>query len=430
MRKITLLILAAMLVLSSCRKKADYIPYIGETSSLAYKTYAEQFKVIWNGINTGYVFWDVDKTDWDAVYHEYLPRFEDLDARHADNMKISTSELKELYMDAMGSLIDHHMYVKVINIHAEPNDDPYFSFNPSTAQVKQRSYYHDRTQTTEDIKTLLEGIKESDEYTILEGGTIFGEEIMNVGGLEMCFYLFQLPDGRVIPYLWQNIFAMNLVMKNTDIPGIDTTSASYLAAQYIRKWMDLCNQLPAEQLAGIILDNRCNIGGMYQDIDIAVGSLSGKPFVSTQSRYKEGSRRLEHSVWADEVIKPFGGVCRDLEKDNIPYVVLSNLHSISMGELVSYGVSQLPTGYMIGERTYGATGALYEDNFTDCTYGGPFGDEENGLHYIYTSTFEARTKDGAILEGIGFSPDKEMLTNDVGVKAQLDAALEYIMNYK
>jgi hypothetical protein len=32
-------------------------------------------------------------------------------------------------------------------------------------------------------------------------------------------------------------------------------------------------------------------------------------------------------------------------------------------------------------------------------------------------------------EGIGFTPNKELLTKEVGVKAQLDAALDYIINY-
>ena len=67
MRKI-LIIAAIVLAFSSCRKAPDYVPYIGEKSQLTYSTYAKQFDVIWNNINRGYVFWDVDKTDWDEVY--------------------------------------------------------------------------------------------------------------------------------------------------------------------------------------------------------------------------------------------------------------------------------------------------------------------------------------------------------------------------
>ena len=82
MRKISLIILAAIaLTFASCRKTPDYVPYIGAPSKFAYSTYAEQFDILWNNINTGYVFWDVDETDWDEVYEEFMPKFEALDIR-------------------------------------------------------------------------------------------------------------------------------------------------------------------------------------------------------------------------------------------------------------------------------------------------------------------------------------------------------------
>ena len=52
MRKISFIILAVIaFVFCSCRKTPDYVPYIGESSKLAYSTYAEQFDVLWNNIN-------------------------------------------------------------------------------------------------------------------------------------------------------------------------------------------------------------------------------------------------------------------------------------------------------------------------------------------------------------------------------------------
>ena len=145
------------------------------------------------------------------------------------------------------------------------------------------------------------------------------------------------------------------------------------------------------------------------------------------TRYKEGPGRLEHSVWSPVTIKP-SSENRDLASEDIPYVVLSNIYSISMGEITTYNISQLPTGYVIGERTYGATGPLLSDAI-DLTYGGPFGDIERERHYVYTSTYEIKTHDGFVPEGKGFTPNKEVLTRDAGVKGQLDAALEYIMSY-
>ena len=82
-----------VLLLCSCRKESDYVPYIGESHKLAYNTYAEQFTFLWKSISTGYVFWDVDTTDWDAVYTRFLPRFQELDRRYADSANVTSQEL-------------------------------------------------------------------------------------------------------------------------------------------------------------------------------------------------------------------------------------------------------------------------------------------------------------------------------------------------
>jgi hypothetical protein len=36
------------------------------------------FEGFWHGMNNNYIFWDVDPTDWDAVYDQYKPKFEAL----------------------------------------------------------------------------------------------------------------------------------------------------------------------------------------------------------------------------------------------------------------------------------------------------------------------------------------------------------------
>lgn len=76
MKRFVFFLTLATLVLSGCRKEADYHPYIGETGDLAYDSYSSQFDYLWKCMSTGYVFWDVDETDWDAVYDEYMPKFQ------------------------------------------------------------------------------------------------------------------------------------------------------------------------------------------------------------------------------------------------------------------------------------------------------------------------------------------------------------------
>ena len=424
MRKISIIILAAIaLAFSSCRKTPDYVPYIGETSKLAYRTYAEQFDVLWNNINTGYVFWDVDSTDWDAVYEKYMPQFEALDMRIESGNGVATKELQVLYDEIMGGLIDHHMSIQIKNLYGGGNN--IISVNPANNEIKTRDYYlkgsYDLYDEINQFNKKLASNSNS-AYKVSYGG--YEKVSTDDGQIVICYILFELPDGRLVPYLWQNGYKMSLIMS-----GVNNSSSSYYkAAQLIDKWKNAALKTPKNKLAGVILDNRCNNGGSLSDLNHVISPFIKKDLVVMSTRYKEGPGRLEHSVWAPVTIKA-STENRDLASENIPYVVLSNIYSISMGEITTYSISQLPTGYVIGERTYGATGPLLS-NAIDFTYGGPFGDIEDEQHYVYTSTYEIKTHEGFVPEGVGFTPDKEVLTRDAGVKGQLDAALEYIRSYK
>lgn len=427
MRKILLIILAAIaLIFSSCRKTPDYIPYIGETSRLAYSTYAEQFDVLWNNINTGYVFWDVDETDWDAVYEKYMPQFEALDQRIEDGNSVATKELQDLYDRAMGELKDHHMLIKVKNMYSHGHDN-IVSVVPANNEIKTRDYYYkDSYLLADEIGQFNKKLSSNAVSGYKVSTAASGYEQINTNDMQVtvCYILFELPDGRYVPYLWQTGYKMSVILSALNNPN----SPYYKAAQLIDKWKTVVLKTPKEKLAGVILDNRCNNGGYMSDLNHVVAPFIKKNHAVISTRYKEGPGRLEHSVWSPMTITA-SSQNRDLAADDIPYVVLSNIYSISMGEITTYNISQLPTGYVIGERTYGATGPLLSDAI-DMTYGGPFGDIEKESHYVYTSTYEIKTHEGFVPEGVGFSPDKEVLTIDAGVKGQLDAALEYIKSYK
>lgn len=102
-----------------------------------------------------------------------------------------------------------------------------------------------------------------------------------------------------------------------------------------------------------------------------------------------------------------------------------------MGEVEEMFIRDaLPTSYIIGERTFGATGPLQPVAYINLTYGGPFGNINTMHHDVYTSTFEALIG-GQISEGIGCVPDQEVLRKDYNgdFKPQLVAAIEYIKNW-
>ena len=426
-RNIIILAIIA-LVFSGCRKDADYHPYIGETDQLAYDSYSTQFEFLWKCISTGYVFWDVDETDWDAVYDEYMPKFSALDAQHEAGQNVSLEALATLYEGAMGRLRDHHMNIAVRNLFPSPNDNaPYFSIRPGMWEVEHRDYYIEPLRDAQEhlIAFLDNDIDAQYELAAHESITAFVQEIG--AGVTYHYCLFTLPDGRKIPYLWQSMAALTPVMHT--LGGSDPASA---AAAVIDHWLTAIKETPREQLAGIILDNRCNTGGYQDDLDYLIGSFLNEKKEILRTRYKEGPGRLEHSVWTPYYIEPQSQYHRDITAENIPYVVITDIFSISMGEIEPATIKAvLPTSHVVGERTFGATGPLQPTTSIDLNYGGPFGNINTMHHYVYTSTFEAQIG-GKVLEGTGFTPDQEVLRKDHNgdFKAQLDAAIEYIQSVR
>lgn len=430
MKKIVILTVVTLFVLCSCRKESDYVPYIGESHKLAYSTYEEQFVFLWKSISAGYVFWDVDTTDWDKVYNRYLPRFQELDRHYADSGFVSINELANLYGAVFGQMIDHHMMVVVQNLHPLPAEEGRLVIvRPGQTEVAGRDYYLESNANARTlIQSFLEDI-ESEGYTVLahESGTFpFYEEAIS-SNVTYHYILFQLPDGRLVPYLWQSMAAFTPVIRSLGEPSLTGEGATLLD-----HWLRAITDTPRDQLAGIILDNRANNGGYQDDLDYLIGTFLNERAEVMQTRYKEGPGRQEYSPWTPYYIYPNSTYHRDITAEKIPYVILCDINSASMGEIEPLCAKRvLPTVYTIGERTYGATGPLQPFTDINLNYGGPFGDGNDYRgHYVYTSTFEASIG-GQVLEGIGHTPDQIMLRKDFAgsYKPQLDAALNYIASY-
>ncbi|MGN0033049.1 MAG: S41 family peptidase [Candidatus Limimorpha sp.] len=422
-----LLVFAASI--SSCRKKADTFPYIGESNKLAYSTYSEQFDFIWKNISTGYVFWDIDDTDWDEIYTTYMPKFQELDSRYAAGENISIMQLNELYSNAMRTFKDHHMAVVIVNLHPVEGESDYCVIIPSDLEVMNRDYYFESMSVArQNILNFLSDVEtEMSGYSIIEHETIATTD-QNTTNVTYHYFKIRLDDGRIIPYLWQSCAVLTPVMLE-----LGNSSQYGQAAAIVEKWFKTIKETPKEQLAGIILDNRTNNGGYQDDLDLLIGSFIDEEIAPFSVRYKEGPGRLEHSVWMPYTLKPDFRYHRNLANENIPYVVICDINSISMGEIESICITSLPTGYSIGERTFGATGPLYDPTMVNISYSGTFGDQNlNNGHYVYTSTFESKFGDLGILEGKGFTPNKVLLRKDApgySFAPQLEAAIEYIRNY-
>jgi hypothetical protein len=424
MKKYVLIAVAATLMMISCRKDADYMPYVGESPKLAYSTYTEQFEYLWKTISTAYVFWDIDTVDSDATYTRLLPGFKALDQKYEDSGFVRATDLEPLYTSMFGSMIDHHMTVYVENLHPH-SSETYPSrviISPASIEVPKRSYYlEDRSTEQAGIQTFLSTVEAN--YTVLahESGTFVFTDAGMSSSVTLHYCLFQLPDGRVVPYLWQSMAALTPLMNEKSTPA---------GKALIEHWLQaICDR---NDLAGIILDNRANRGGFQDDLDYLIGPFVNESVTILETRYKEGPGRLEYSAWCPYYQNPNPYYHRDIAAENIPYVILTSVNTVSMGEIEPLTAREvITTTHVMGERSWGGTCPL-QTNSVDLNYNAPYGDGTNALgHYIYSSTFGTRIN-GQRLEGIGCVPDEVINRKDDpthSFKKLLDTALNYIQNH-
>lgn len=123
MKKKNMIIAGALLLttltVTSCHEEADTLVTYAYDDAMAFrqaeKSYAGKFRVFWNAMNQNYLLWDFEKEnglDWDAIYDEYLPKFEALDK---PGTQVSDSLLRSLLDEMVAPLHDGHMYVKFKN---------------------------------------------------------------------------------------------------------------------------------------------------------------------------------------------------------------------------------------------------------------------------------------------------------------------------
>ena len=107
------------LAFSACREDADVLMNYAYNDKSAFEeageSYAGKFRVFWKAMNQGYTLWDYEEEqglNWDAVYDEFLPKFEALDQ---PDTVVTDSMLQALMTDLIAPLHDGHMAVQFMN---------------------------------------------------------------------------------------------------------------------------------------------------------------------------------------------------------------------------------------------------------------------------------------------------------------------------
>ena len=431
------ILLMTVLCFVSCRKEP--LDSFVNPNKFTCKTYLQQFEMVWQGMDQGYVFWDRDTVDWDARYDEYRPIFAAFDARPANN-PVTINEYWNAYTGLFEGLLDHHLTGRFYAPKGLPRGQCEAWVSPGT-----NSYQHETSSAWERSKQLAILQKKA------ISGTYFGynpDDDYNIPGTYTCLLPGQ-NEGEMIAYFRFTNFYMlqmytNYMIYGNQIPGYITAqepAKKFFGPRYFEGMTSEASYANNDSVIGIIFDLRGNGGGSVADLEPIIGSLTQSPTVVGYTRVKEGFGRLDYSAWAESVV----GCPNQHLKTAKPIVVLADITSVSCAEIATMLIKSLPNGVFIGERTYGAIGGLYSGGSTnvyhDLFYNGCFGDYDYfkdgpdpyaGIfsYYIYTSTFHMVDKDFNDVEGIGVQPDIEVRYNsrrlDEGIDNQLDRAIRYI----
>lgn len=400
MKILRLLALVAILVtsLSGCRKE---FPTTVDPRQQIITNWSDAFQGFWDGMNYNYVFWSVDPTNWDDVYAEYKPKFVGLKTGDpADDAKAI-----ELFKELSSTLIDHHMNIA---IKTDGMEEAVY-IEPSSNEITKRDYYHEEY----DKGLLYIAVKHNDAGGRISN-LVYEQQFSDSKSMRYIDMLSYLIDGD-IAYITFNTFYI--------ASAIDNEPEGPIARAY-NNFIKIINDTP--NLKGVVIDIRQNGGGSTDDFNYIV-----TPFLKTRAlfgytRSKNGLGRLDYAPWVPMELDPKQNVFnRSLD---IPIIALVDLNSVSMSEMSTQTLKQMPNGYAIGERTWGGHGPLGAE--FDFLYTGSFDVGANKIISVYTSNWMSVDSEKNCYEGIGVKPDIEVLLDldamNNGVDNQLERALSFI----
>lgn len=399
------LLLSLAAALPSCRKDAPELTNPNEFQLT--RTPSQVFKVFWHGMNNSYGFWDIDPTDWDRVYDEYLPLFEALDEAVSEGVEDAElgGKMQTLYTQICGKLIDHHLSITFF-----PKSEYGFSISPGRLDISARDYFH-KAIVGDIIPVCIEANRQAGRIEEFVQGR----------------YEVEGDDNNMFAASYKIDDVIYLRLSGFSFSGVLQKDPGGPVEQVLRNYQRMILETP--DIKGVIIDVRDNGGGYLADMQEILAPMIDTDLLIGYTRVKEGLGRLDYGPWVPCILSP----AENHRKVDAPIVVLANLHSVSMSEMTCMAVSVLPNGCVVGERTFGGTGPLY-GNYK-FAYSGAW--ENSSVVSVYGSTAVMKDARGKIHEGVGIVPHIEVLqTPEVeaemrsGVDPQLERALEYIRTGK
>ncbi len=420
------LIIALTLSVVACRKDSPNIMNPEDVIDFSgIESYPSTiFQNFWNAMNTNYLFWDIEPTDWDKIYTEYAPKFEALDEIHInetydDMYQIdnyvdggetqiyvypSAVQALDYYKEMTANLVDNHYYFELKGVGYT---------TPSYTQVTEREYYH--AYDTEETTYICEAAQERDDIDKFKIAVYD-----NVSSTGFTIYSAEIGDGIALLsiskfYLYETVYFYSSLESSTEW-GLYDVLDNYFEI------------IDSPNFKGVIMDFRNNTGGYNYDMNILFDSLISKDdyIEYAQARQKNGPGRLDYSPY---LTLRFNGSSNE-PTHSFPIVTLTNLYTVSMPEVACLFAKEFNSNsYWIGERTFGAQSSLIDDS----VYAG--GMIENDDMMIYTPSMMTSDINKVCHEGYGLEPDLEILYNDTiddlrdnQIDRAMDAAVEYLNN--
>lgn len=363
-------------LLICCKKSRSSLSYEEQPTS-----FDAAFANFWDKMNTHYVYWDIDTTDWHKIYDKYEPIFEKLDINNDDDIRTSISYFREM----TAGLLDSHFRIQFLN---PVVSDTFIS--PTLNRKKNRKDFRGAYPYEELSKTYL------------DPGYVFGSYVTrdNKRLTLLCGTI-----SKSILYFHCNRFSLQEAWNSRE---------SNSAKDVLRYFFNELKKQP-NLVRSVIVDVRNNHGGRISDLNFFMGHLIDTPLKLGFTRYKVGDGRLAYSSWIPAVLKP----CEGSSPITIPVIALADNYTMSLAEVVTMAIHRLPSGIVIGEKTWGATGPVTSEKVYNA---GSF--VIPGFLSVTTSSAQFKYIDGAIFEGIGFPPDIEISFNGTAIENGRDEQLE------
>jgi hypothetical protein len=353
------------------------------------QNFSEIFETFWRKMNSNYVYWDIDSTDWNKTYREYKNVFSTLDVNNDADVYRS---------------VDHFRKI------TEKLTDGHFSI-----QFKHRSVMN------ETINPLMDRRKASGELhplysyrpydtVYLDAGFKLGIDAGKSFSLSPLICLSGTIDHKIL-YFSCNQFSLAQSYYDNPSGGVK------MALDYFFDQL----QNTSTSINGLIIDVRGNSGGDLADLNFILGRIIEKPLHIGYTQYKRDRGRKDLTPWIKAFVNPLPGA----KTFRLPIVVIADNYSASLAETFVMAIRAVPHGIFVGERTWGATGPVVA---SDVYQSGSF--EVGDFMSVQASSCKFKYLDNIIYEGRGLTPDVSVPHShdayEAGVDVQLEKAISQI----